>query len=200
MGLFEKLKVLRKRLASEQNVPPFIVFSDNVLYEMSAQRPSSLEGMLNVSGIGSVKLNVYGQSFLDAIEEHCRCSSVPMDVDWKKNLVGTAMGKPRTVRLGAGGTKAITYPLLREGRSLEEIAEKADIAVGTVVTHLMDLMQDEAISSIDCWLPVELQQRIIAAADSAGREKLKPIFEHLEQSVPYEHIRLTLFFEKQQSR
>ena len=199
-GLFEKLKALRKRLASEQNVPPFIIFSDNVLYEMSAQRPSTLEAMLNVSGIGNVKLNAYGQSFLDAVLEHCGSASIEMDVDWKKNLVGHALGKPRTVGLGAGGTKAITFPLLREGRSLEEIAEKADIAVGTVVTHLLDLMQDEAISSIDCWLAPELQQRIIAAADIVGREKLKPIFEHLEQSVPYEHIRLTLYFEKQQNQ
>ena len=197
-ALFEKLKALRKSLASEQNVPPFIIFSDNVLYEMSALRPSTLEGMLNVSGIGNVKLNAYGRSFLDAIQEYCGTASVEMDVDWKKNLVGQAMGKPRAIRLGASGTKAITYPLLREGRSFEEIAEKADITIGTVVTHLLDLMQEEAISSIDCWLVPELQQRILAAADVVGREKLKPIFEHLEQSVPYEHIRLTLNFEKQQ--
>ena len=197
-ALFEKLKALRKRLASEQNVPPFIIFSDNVLYEMSALRPSTLEGMLNVSGIGNVKLNAYGRSFLDVIQEYCRSASVEMDVDWKKNLVGQSMGKSRTIRLGPSGTKAITYPLLREGRSFEEIAEKADITIGTVVTHLLDLMQEEAISSIDCWLVPELQQRILAAADVVGREKLKPIFEHLEQSVPYEHIRLTLNFEKQQ--
>ncbi len=198
MGLFEKLKTLRRKLAGEQNVPPFIIFSDNVLYEMSAQRPSTLDGMLNVSGIGNAKLNTYGQSFLDAVHEHCGSAALELDVDWKKNLVGHGIVKPRTVRLGAAGAKAITFPLLREGRPFEEIAEKADITVGTVVTHLLDLMHDEAISSIDCWLEIELQQRIIAAADVVGREKLKPIFEHLEQRVPYEHIRLTLNFEKQQ--
>ncbi len=198
MGLFEKLKTLRRKLAGEQNVPPFIIFSDNVLYEMSAQRPSTLDGMLNVSGIGNAKLNTYGQSFLDAVHEHCGSAALELDVDWKKNLVGHGIVKPRTVRLGAAGAKAITFPLLREGRPFEEIAEKADITVGTVVTHLLDLMHDEAISSIDCWLEIELQQRIIAAADVVGRERLKPIFEHLEQRVPYEHIRLTLNFEKQQ--
>jgi len=195
-SLFEKLKGVRRKLASEQNVPPFIIFSDNVLLEMSAQRPSTLEGMLNVSGIGNVKLDAYGRTFLEAILEHCESTSTESDVDWKKGLSGQSDGKPRTARPSGTGTKAITYPLLREGLPLEEIAEKAAITVGTVVSHLLDLMQDEAISSIDCWLPSELQQRIIAAADIVGREKLKPIFEHLEQSVPYEQIRLMLFFEK----
>ncbi len=194
--LFEKLKGVRRKLASEQNVPPFIIFSDNVLLEMSAQRPSSLEGMLNVSGIGNVKLEAYGQTFLEAILEHCENTSAELDVDWKAGLVGQSAGKPRTARPSGTGTKAITYPLLRVGRPLEEIAEKAEITVGTVVSHLLDLMQDEAISSIDCWLPTELQERIVAAADIVGREKLKPIFDHLEQSVPYEQIRLVLNFEK----
>jgi len=144
-------------------------------------------------------LNAYGRTFLEAIQEHCSSASVEMDVNWKKDLIGQAVGKPRTVRLGPAGTKAITYPLLREGRPFEAIAEKAEITVGTVVSHLLDLMQDEAISSIDCWLAPELQRRIIAAADIVGREKLKPIFEHLELSVPYEQIRLTLHFEKQQN-
>ena len=199
-SLFEKLKAVRRKLASEQDVPPFIIFSDNVLIEMSAQRPSTLEGMLNVSGIGNVKLNAYGRTFLEAIQEHCSSASIEMDIDWKKDSIGQAVGKPRTVRLGAAGTKALTYPLLREGRPFEEIAEKAEITVGTVVSHLLDLMQDEAISSIDCWLEPELQQRIIAAANIVGREKLKPIFEHLVQSVPYDSIRLTLNFEKQQNQ
>ena len=122
-----------------------------------------------------------------------------MDIDWKKDSISQAVGKPRTVRLGAAGTKAKTYPLLREGRPFEEIAERTELTVGTVVSHLLDLMQDEAISSIDCWLEPELQQRIIAAANIVGREKLKPIFEHLVQSVPYDSIRLTLNFEKQQN-
>ena len=91
------------------------------------------------------------------------------------------------------------HPMLRSGHPLEEIAATAEITVGTVVSHLLDLMQDEPIASIDGWLPLELQQRILGAADRVGREKLKPIFEELQQTVSYEQIRLMLSFEKQQS-
>jgi len=197
--LFEKLKVIRRTLASEQNVPPFIIFSDNVLLEMSAQRPSTLDGMLKVSGIGSVKLSAYGNRFLKAIHEHCVSSNVPMDVDWKQGLASQADSRSRISRSGGTGTKSITYPMLRSGHPLEEIAAKAEITVGTVVSHLLDLMQDEPIASIDCWLPVELQNRIIDSANRVGREKLKPIYEDLQQQVSYEQIRLILNFEKQQT-
>jgi len=196
-ALFEKMKVIRRNLASEQKVPPFVIFSDNVLLEMSATRPSTLEGMLNVAGIGNVKLNAYGRTFLEVIQEHCKAASVEMNIDWKKGSEDQ-LTRPRSARLGGTGTKSITYPLLREGKSLEEIAERAEITVGTVVSHLLDLMQDEQIASIDNWLPIEQQKRILAAANAVGREKLKPIFEHLEQSVPYEQIRLMLSFERQQ--
>jgi len=197
-GLFETLKLLRRRLAQEQNVPPFVVFSDAVLVEMSAYRPSTLDRMLNVSGIGKVKLNSYGQVFLDAIRQHCESGSIGMDVHWKSSSPEMTL-TARPVRTSSTSKKSVTIPMLREGRPFSEIAEAAGVAPGTVVSHLLDLMQEETISSIDAWIPIGEQQKIIAAANVVGREKLKPIYDHLEQMIGYEIIRLTLSFEKQQS-
>ena len=196
-ALFEKMKQLRRQLASEQKVPPFVIFSDNVLLEMSATRPSTLEGMLNVPGIGNVKLNAYGRKFLEAIHEYCGPNAIEMDVHWKKG-VELQPARPRVARPGGMGTKSITYPMLREGKSFEAIAVRAEITVGTVISHLLDLIQEEPMASIDIWLPLELQTRILAAAEAVGRDRLKPIFEYLEQTVPYELIRLMLSYEKQE--
>lgn len=197
-ALFDKLKGVRRKLASEQKVPPFVIFADTVLLEMSAQRPSELDGMLAVSGIGTVKLNAYGRTFLEAIKQHCEATGLEMNVDWKKMLSSQSIESARSTRSVAAGTKSITYPLLRDGRPLEEIAKKAEVTVGTVVSHLLDLMQEEPIASIDCWMPLEMQRRILQAASRVGREKLKPIFEDLGQSISYEQIRLMLSFEKSQ--
>jgi len=68
--LFEKLRALRKRLADEQNVPPYVVFSDATLVEMCRSKPRGEPGMMEVSGVGEVKLARYGQTFLAAIAEH----------------------------------------------------------------------------------------------------------------------------------
>ena len=65
--MFERLRALRKELADASGVPAYIVFSDKVLREMSALRPSSPEELLSVSGVGPAKLERYGSAFLAAI-------------------------------------------------------------------------------------------------------------------------------------
>ena len=62
--LFERLRTLRKRLADEAEVPPYIVFSDATLRDMCAKRPATDDEFLDVSGVGATKLARYGEAFL----------------------------------------------------------------------------------------------------------------------------------------
>ena len=67
--LFERLRELRSRLASEQGVPPYVVFNDATLRELAVQRPQTDTQFLAVNGVGQVKLERYGEAFLVAIAE-----------------------------------------------------------------------------------------------------------------------------------
>ncbi len=66
-ALFEKLRQLRRRLAAEANVPPFVIFSDASLIEMATNRPRDEAGFLAINGVGAHKLGVYGEDFLQVI-------------------------------------------------------------------------------------------------------------------------------------
>jgi len=66
-SLFERLRALRKELADRQGVPAYIVFSDKVLREMAARRPTSPAELLEVPGVGPAKLERYGRAFLEAL-------------------------------------------------------------------------------------------------------------------------------------
>ena len=68
--LFDKLRTLRRRLAQEQNVPPYIVFGDAALRDMARRQPTTLEAFAGVSGVGRAKLEHYGETFIDAIRQH----------------------------------------------------------------------------------------------------------------------------------
>ena len=68
--LFDKLKAVRTRLAREQGVPPYVVFSDAALVDMSERLPTTEEGFLEVSGVGQTKLVRYGADLLDVIRDH----------------------------------------------------------------------------------------------------------------------------------
>ncbi len=65
--LFERLRALRKRLADERKVPPYVVFSDATLRDMVALRPRDAAGLLEVNGVGEVKLERYGKEFLEVL-------------------------------------------------------------------------------------------------------------------------------------
>ena len=65
--LFERLRRLRKRLADEEGVPPYIVFSDAALRSMCVLMPRTPDEFLEVSGVGSAKLARYGEAFLSEI-------------------------------------------------------------------------------------------------------------------------------------
>ena len=69
-NLYAELKALRRVIADEKNVPAYIVFSDATLVDMCKKLPTTLSEMLEVSGVGSVKLNMYGERFLQVLKSY----------------------------------------------------------------------------------------------------------------------------------
>ena len=67
LELFETLRVLRREIAGEEKVPPYMIFSDKTLALMSAAHPANLEEILRISGVGEFKLQKYGERFLQVI-------------------------------------------------------------------------------------------------------------------------------------
>ena len=67
-GLFDELRALRRKLADEQGVPAFVVFSDATLRSLASARPTKPQDMLRVSGVGPAKLERYGEEFLEVIQ------------------------------------------------------------------------------------------------------------------------------------
>jgi ATP-dependent DNA helicase RecQ len=68
--LFEALRGLRRELAAEANVPPYVIFHDAVLREMAAHRPATQSQLGLINGVGARKLEAYGDAFLAVIRQH----------------------------------------------------------------------------------------------------------------------------------
>ena len=65
--LFERMRDKRKQLADKQGVPPYVIFSDKTLVELAANMPENSSEMLSIHGIGEVKMQRYGNVFLELI-------------------------------------------------------------------------------------------------------------------------------------
>jgi ATP-dependent DNA helicase RecQ len=68
--LFEALRACRRDLAREAGVPPYVVFHDSTLREIAELKPESLNALSRISGVGSAKLQRYGEAFVDVVQSH----------------------------------------------------------------------------------------------------------------------------------
>ncbi|HET7318088.1 MAG TPA: HRDC domain-containing protein, partial [Nitrospirota bacterium] len=69
-ALFERLRALRKRIAEDNHVPPYIIFSDKTLHEMCRHFPVTADSMRRIAGVGDVKLERYGGKFIAEIKAY----------------------------------------------------------------------------------------------------------------------------------
>lgn len=69
-ALLELLKALRKKMAKEKNVPPYVVFQDPSLEEMATTYPSNVQELAQVNGVGMGKVQKFGKPFLDLINKY----------------------------------------------------------------------------------------------------------------------------------
>lgn len=190
-GLFEALRQLRRKLAEERGVPPFVVFGDVTLQDLARRRPTTLAGFRQVHGVGEHKAEQYGALFTAEVARYCAAHEVPADVP-------LAPEASQTVTLDAlstaskSATKAAAEVLFREGRSIEEVVQRTGRARSTVTEYLADFLAHEGQLSPEPWVDEETFAAIASAAKIVGASRLKPIFEHCEGRFTYDQIRICL--------
>jgi ATP-dependent DNA helicase RecQ len=79
-GLFEALRILRRKLADQRGVPAYVVFNDATLRDMARLRPSSPSALLGVRGVGEKKVADLGERFIEEIVSYCRDNRLQLDV------------------------------------------------------------------------------------------------------------------------
>ncbi|HEX7367878.1 MAG TPA: DNA helicase RecQ [Pelobium sp.] len=167
--LFNKLKNLRSKLAKQENVPAYVIFSDATLKEMALQKPITSTDLLNIGGVGEHKLAKYGSWFLDAI------------IDFSPNESAKAKGN----------TYKDTLALLKQNVAVEQIAKLRDLELTTVYSHLAQLYLNGDINTLASYITEEEVVSVKEASLKTGETKaLKPIFEELKENLPYYKIRL----------
>ncbi len=79
-GLFEALRILRRKLADQRGVPAYVLFNDSTLRDLARLRPSTPSALLSVRGVGEKKLADLGQRFIEEIVTYCRENRLQLDV------------------------------------------------------------------------------------------------------------------------
>jgi ATP-dependent DNA helicase RecQ len=185
-GLFEKLRVLRKRLADERAVPSYVIFSDITLRQMARLYPANEYELSCVSGIGEKKMREFGQIFLQEITTHLQTNPRQMFAD--DSFAGAATFAPRGSRLT--DTVRETLQFFRQGKTVSEIARIRGVKDGTIYTHLEEAMLAGETIDVNALVPAAGQRDIAAAFARHGFAGLGVIVESLGGKYGYGECRL----------
>ncbi len=179
--LFDLLRKVRQDFALKEKVPAYIIFSDATLQAMVSEKPRNHHDMLDLPGIGEHKFARYGQAFLNAIVE----------------FLGNHSGKKEK-----GDTYKQTLNLYQQGLDPEEISVQRKMSLQTVYSHFAYLFLRGNIHNLDefvSWQEVENVKKAMAFLRQKSKA-MKPIFDHLNESISYLKIRLALaVIEKQET-
>ena len=197
-GLFDHLRNLRSQLASERQVPAYVIFGDAVLRELGRQRPSQLSKLAGIRGIGERKLEEFGELFLEAIDQYADKNSIDRDVAGlsRTNRATTTPTKPRSVTGSLSQREA--YALFREGKTVAEVATITGRKESTTCGYLTRFIADEKITDPSTWVSAERIAAIQNSMDVSTDGKLKPIYTALNENKPpnelitYDEIRVVV--------
>jgi ATP-dependent DNA helicase RecQ len=182
-GLFESLRTLRRQVADERGVPAYVVFGDATLRDMARARPGSEASFLNVRGVGQRKLEELGPRFLAHIAAYCGANQLSLDA-----AIG---GRPRRQR-NRGDAQKAAFELFAQRRTVEQVTAALARAPSTTWGYLEAYVAARQPERLDPWVDQQTYRKVAEAVKDVGTAYLKPIYEHLGGTVPYEQIRLVV--------
>ncbi len=183
--LFESLRALRKQIAGQQGVPPFVVFSDRTLREMSARMPARTSEMLGVTGVGAHKLAQYGEAFLAAIRTFSK------DHPEVQPLLQEPFDEaPPPAPLPRGDTVLETAALFAKGLGIEAVAAQRRLKPSTIISHLERLAELGHPVDFTPMIDAAKLEMVTAFMRQCETPALGPVVDHFEGRITYDEARL----------
>jgi ATP-dependent DNA helicase RecQ len=184
--LFEALRTWRRETAAARGIAPFVILGDRTLRELAAVRPSSLERLARISGIGEVRLREDGAALLEVIDAGCAARGLTRDVQ-------TAPPPPRERSTRPTQAKADSVRLLLAGTPIDDVMAQTGRARSTVLRDLTELIEEgQYAPSLRLWMTEETEETIRCAAKEAGLDRLRPIKDLAGEAISYDDIHIVV--------
>jgi ATP-dependent DNA helicase RecQ len=185
LELREYLREWRRKTATDQGMPAFVVLHDTSLEEICRMKPASVAELRRITGIGDRKAQTYGQEILSALRRYREGARASAPAE-KKSAPAIE-----------------TLQLLAQGKTLEEISKIRGRQLSTVINAVGELVEKGKTEFRTEWIDSNKRSVIEAACARIGIEKLerlKPLKDALPPEIAYEEIRLVLAHLRRQNK
>ncbi|NJL22355.1 MAG: RecQ family ATP-dependent DNA helicase, partial [Leptolyngbyaceae cyanobacterium SM1_3_5] len=186
--LFNRLRQLRKEIADTQGMPPYMIFADSSIKAMAQNRPQTRSTFAKISGVGSHKLERYGDRFTAEIRAFCEEQGLPLRPEEPEEAAAAAPADRS--RGSVAMTHLNTLRLHEQGLTPSQIAIDRNLRLTTIYDHLGILREAGHPIDLDALVPVDRQVQIRAAIDEVGADSLRQIRDRLGETFDYHEIRL----------
>ena len=179
VDLFERLRALRKQLADERGLPPYMIFQDTALRHMAARLPATEAQLRLVPGIGERKIRDYGEPVLAEIAAYVA------ETGAEAEALELPEARPKRTKGGLGGSARETAALFEAGESVAQIAQARRLSPRTIEQHLAEAIEAGIAVDVDRLVSLERRVRIEAVMNDLGYDLLSPVREMLGEAYSY---------------
>ncbi len=188
--LFEELRALRRRIAEEQNVPPFVIFGDKTLQEFAYYLPQSKERFGTMFGVGERKQKQFGEAFLTVIRAYAAAHNMS-----EREHIAPMTDTKEPAPMRASSTFQQTKDLLARKNTVAQIAAARALSDSTVVQHILKLVEADPDLDISHLKPAPAAFAEIEYAFKQSPTKLlTAVHAILEGKYTFEELRIARLF------
>ena len=175
--LFEDLREWRRKIAKIENMPPFVIFSDQTLWDICGKLPRALDELLTVKGIGEQKKVKYGMALLEIIAKYDE-----EDILFVEEVVPIKRSSK---------SHLVTLELHEEGKSIKEIATLRGLSRITIEDHLIRCAK-EGMILLERYIPIQFNEILHEVVKKYPEKGLKFMKEKLPEEISYFMIKAFL--------
>jgi DNA-binding CsgD family transcriptional regulator len=196
--LYKMLASWRNDYCKENNIPAFTMFGNATLVEVSNRLPIEIEQLTKIKGFGKIKIQRYGKECIDIVRIYCRENGI--DASMQSDIAFEPESeyddeKPKrrknkdTEKIEKTPTEEITYSLLVQGKTPQDVAEERNLTVGTIYTHMAKLIHAKKIDIVQ-YVDVDLLSRVMSILDQTPEMSNSELFEQLNGVATYDDLKL----------
>ena len=193
--LFELLRSLRTRIAYREAIPPYMILGDASLQELSAYIPLTKEDLQRINGFGEMKINRYGEAFLDVVRKYAKDNRLVSRIAMKKGSRPAVRSRAKATE-GLNASERMSLEMFLTGKQVGEIAAIRELHPNTIESHLISAVAAQQLEMEKLMEPGKIRtiQQVLNEHPDARLGELKNI---LGDAISYNEIKTVMAGKKQ---
>ncbi|NLK95572.1 MAG: DNA helicase RecQ [Clostridiales bacterium] len=188
LDLYNILRQYRKIQGEKENKIPYTILSKNTLQEISGRYPMTEEELMDISGLGKIKISKYGKDLINIVKSYVEEKNIKPQwhVKGRSHLIIDGEGRKKDI---------IVMEMLNNGIDIKTISENLELSISTILGYVTNYLDENSLDlslNLDQYINSDYEEEILDLCNELGIDKVSLIKKRLPNIVTYESIRAVI--------